>query len=237
MKPTIFRMAVLAAAVSSVVSAHAEQTKADGKLEEVIVISQSTSYANSVITEGMIKQQNPITSVTAVIDNLPGVLVNEGDVFGSDDWSSTVSIRGFQLSLDEQQIGTTIDGIPNGNSGYGGGSKANRYIDTPNLAGVEVSQGTANIASRSHEALGGTLNFMTSDPEQQERMRVQVTAGDFDAQKTYVRYDTGEFLPDTYAWISGSSSNVSDSIDQSGESSRDHFAAKVVHEGDVRLTG
>ncbi|PPT05828.1 TonB-dependent receptor [Geitlerinema sp. FC II] len=37
----------------------------------------------------------------------------------------------------------TVDGIANGNSNYGGGAKANRYIDTENVKGVEVSQGTA----------------------------------------------------------------------------------------------
>jgi len=230
-------MTLLAAAIAAAVSVQAADTTQSKNLEEVIVISQATSYANSLVTEGMIKQQNPITSIAAVIDNLPGVLVNEGDVFGSDDWATTISIRGFQLSLDEQQIGTTVDGIPNGNSGYGGGSKANRYIDTPNLAGVQVSQGTANISSRSHEALGGTLNFTTIDPEVEQGMRVDITSGDFDAQKTYLRYNTGEFLPGTYAWISGSSSDVNASIDESGEANREHFAAKIIREGDVRWTG
>ena len=73
-------------------------------------------------------------------------------------------MRGFQVSLSDQQIGMTIDGLPNGNSNYGGGAKANRYIDNQNIAGVNVSQGTADIASRSNEALGGTLDFLTSDP-------------------------------------------------------------------------
>ena len=55
----------------------------------------------------MFKQQSAMTSAMAMIDNLPGVLINEGDTFGSDDWSTTVSIRCFQLSLDEQQVGIT----------------------------------------------------------------------------------------------------------------------------------
>ena len=58
-------------------------------------------------------------------------------------------MRGFQVQLDEAQIGTTIDGFPNGTSDYWSGSKANRFIDQPNMGGVEVSQGTADIASRS----------------------------------------------------------------------------------------
>ena len=44
------------------------------------------------------------------------------------------------------------------------GAKANRFIDPMNLGGVEVSQGTADIASRSVEALGGTFDYLTDDP-------------------------------------------------------------------------
>lgn len=206
-------------------------------MESITVVGKSVSYANNQTSDEMVKQQSTLTSALAVIDNLPGVLVNEGDTFGSDDWSTTVSIRGFQLSLDEQQIGITIDGIANGNSNYGGGAKANRYIDTENLGFVEVSQGTGDIASRSNEALGGTLNFTTKNPDTEENMLVSLSLGNFQAQKYFVRYETGEVAKDTYAWISASSSQNSDWIDQAAENKRDHLAAKVVSAiGDVDLT-
>jgi iron complex outermembrane recepter protein len=156
-------------------------------MESITVVGKSVSYANNQTSDEMVKQQSALTSALAVIDNLPGVLVNEGDTFGSDDWSTTVSIRGFQLSLDEQQIGITIDGIANGNSNYGGGAKANRYIDTENLGRVEVSQGTGDIASRSNEALGGTLNFTTKNPDAEENMVVSLSLGNFAAQKYFVK--------------------------------------------------
>ncbi len=213
-----------------------EQDKA--VIEEVTVVGKRVSFQNNVTTEPMLQQQSEITSPLAVIDNLPGVLVNEGDTFGSDDWSTTVSIRGFQLSLDEQQLGITVDGIANGNSNYGGGAKANRYIDSENLRAVEVSQGTADIASRSNEALGGTLNFTTIDPGMESRWITSYTAGSFDAQKMYMRYETGEILPQTYAWISASSSENTDWINQSAENTRQHLAAKFISTWrDVDWTG
>jgi iron complex outermembrane recepter protein len=206
--------------------------------DEILIVGKRSTYSNSVVTRDMIDQQSPITSILAVIDNLPGVLVNEGDTFGSDDWSTSIHIRGFQNSLDEQQIGITIDGLPNGNSNYGGGAKANRYIDTLNLGGVEVSQGTADISSRSNEALGGTLNFLTQDPEKEKRMRVSATFADFNAHKYYARYDTGEILPDTYAWLSVSTSTNKAWIDQSGETKRDNIEGKFVSDvKGVALTG
>ncbi len=212
--------------------ANDDKTKDDKVIEEVTVVGQSVSFANNATSDEMSKQQSAMTSALAVIDNLPGVLINEGDTFGSDDWSTTVSIRGFQLSLDEQQIGITVDGIANGNSNYGGGAKANRYIDTENLGAVQVSQGTADIASRSNEALGGTLNFTTIDPTEKQGLTLSITSGDFEAQKYFARYETGEIIENTYAWISVSSSSNSDWIQQVANNERDHLAAKIKHQND-----
>ncbi|WP_166424167.1 TonB-dependent receptor [Paraglaciecola sp. 20A4] len=222
---------------SLISSAVAQEAPDDAAIEEITVVGKSVSYANNQTSDEMAKQQSSLTSALAVIDNLPGVLINEGDTFGSDDWSTTVSIRGFQLSLDEQQIGITIDGIANGNSNYGGGAKANRYIDTENLGRVEVSQGTGDIASRSNEALGGTLNFTTIDPGMEESMVVSISGGSFDAQKYFVRYETGEIAADTYAWFSASTSENTDWVTQTAENKRDHLAAKfmtVVSDVDIK---
>ncbi|NTS78137.1 TonB-dependent receptor [Catenovulum sp. SM1970] len=235
--PHPFNRSALAIAITAIISApsFADEDKA---MEEIVVQGKSVSYANNMTSEEMKQQQSNMTSVLAIIDNVPGVLVNEGDTFGADDWSTTVSMRGFQLSLDEQQIGITIDGIANGNSNYGGGAKANRYIDTENLQTIEVSQGTADIASRSNEALGGTLNFTTIDPAKEASVTVSLSAGDFDSRKQYVRYDTGEFLTDTYAWVSVSNTETSDWVNQSADNDKFHVASKVISQIEqVRLEG
>ncbi len=198
----------------------------------VVVVGSGRTYSSNETTREMANQQAPLTSVLAQIDNLPGVHVTEGDQFGFDDWSTGVAIRGFQSNLSEQQIGITIDGLPNGNSNYGGGSKANRYIDTQNLGGIIVSQGTADIASRSNEALGGTLNFTTRDPLDEARATVSGAYGDFDAKRAYVSYDTGLIgNTDLAAWFSVSTQSATDWVNQSAENERDHFAAKIA--GDV----
>ncbi len=197
--------------------------------DEIFVVGTARTYSSVDTTEAMALQQAPVTSVLAQIDNLPGVLVTEGDTFGFDDWSTGVALRGFQSNLGEQQVGITIDGLPNGGSNYGGGAKANRFIDTQNLAGVEVSQGTADIASRSNEALGGTLNFVTADPLDDRRVRVSASLGDFDAQRVYGRFDSGLLGDDaTKFWISISSQTATDHINQSAENRRDHIAAKLM---------
>ncbi|MEQ9447555.1 MAG: TonB-dependent receptor plug domain-containing protein, partial [Rhodospirillaceae bacterium] len=200
-------------------------------IEEIIVTGRPVTYNNAAASEQMLSQQTPLTSALSVIDNLPGVSIQEGDTFGFDDWSTTVSIRGFQVSLDDQQVGSTIDGLPNGNSNYGGGAKANRYIDSQNLASVEVAQGTADIASLSTEALGGTLNFITQDPTREQRLRVSASIGQFGSERVYFRYDTGElFNSNTYAWVSVSHQEATDWVNGAAENYRDHLAFKLTSE-------
>ncbi|MEM8489319.1 MAG: TonB-dependent receptor [Pseudomonadota bacterium] len=234
------RLAVAVTAVSLAVSCWAgsvaaqEESSSEARqaqvIEEVFVTAQSVFFGNNLVTDAMKSQQSPITSVNALIDNLPGVSIQEGDTYGFDDWSTTISVRGFQTSLAEQQIGTTIDGMPNGNSNYGGGSKANRFVDTANVGDITVSQGTADIGSRSLEALGGTIDYQTSNPESEQRFRAQGAIGEFDAQRYYLRYDTGEIGGNTRAWISFSQQEASDWVNGAAENERDHFAAKLVSE-------
>lgn len=201
-------------------------------LDQVQVIGQATSYAKTSVSKETINRQTILSSVNNALNELPGVVVSEADATGSSVWGTQISMRGFVTNRDTQQIGTTIDGLPNGGSGYGGGSLANRYIDTLDLETVEVSQGTADISSRSNEALGGTLNFLTSDPLQEQRVRFVVGGGDNDARKYYARFDTGLLAGHTRAWISASSAEVRDWIDGSGRTSNDHVAARFVTELD-----
>ena len=203
---------------------------------EIIVLGSAINYNSNVTTDAMIQLQTPLTSPLSMIKNLPGVSVSEGDAFGFDDWSTTVAVRGFQTNLDQQQIGMTIDGLPNGGSNYGGGSKANRFIDSMDIGRVEVSQGTADIGSLSNEALGGTIDFTTSDPLMDQRLRGSFSAGQFEALRFYARYDTGD-LGGVSAWISGSHQEATDWIGGSASNRRDHVSAKFVTEGVVKITG
>ena len=141
---------------------------------------------------------NPLPGVVATVIG-PGVReerVTDRRLLRSD------AVRGFQVIIKEAQIGTTIDGFPNGTSDYWSGSKANRFIDPMNLGGVEVSQGTADIASRSVEALGGTFDYLTDDPAVERIYTASSTPGENEEQRFSMRVDTGPlFGRDTRAWI------------------------------------
>ena len=95
---SILSMAI-AMAVSTSAYANDETT-----IEEVTVVAKPTSYANNVIEPAMLEQQSTVSSVLSVIDNLPGISINEGDAFGGDDWSTTITMRGFSIDGNQQQL-------------------------------------------------------------------------------------------------------------------------------------
>ena len=204
-----------------------------------VVAEEPTVFARNFVAEPMIRQQSNMTAVTSVIDNLPGVSVQEGDAYAFDDWSSNVVMRGFQSTINDAQIGTTIDGFPNGTSDYWSGAKANRFVDPMNLGGVEVSQGTADIASRSVEALGGTLNFLTADPAAERSHTASVTIGENEGQRFAARVETGSlFGGTTRAWVAAIRQEATDWMEGSARNEREHLAAKIVFShGPLDLTG
>lgn len=210
----------------------------DSEIEEIIISERKLTYANNATSAVMLEQKAKAASVLSVIDSLPGIFVGEGGPFGSDDWSASLSIRGFTISLSEQQIGMTIDGLPNGNSDYWGGGKPNRYIDSENLERAVVSQGTADIASPSHEALGGTIDFVTRSPSDDQEFEIGVSYGEHNAQRYFGRYDTGMINDTTRAYISGSFTHNRPWIARGGHTNRSHIAVKIVTELDTwTLTG
>ncbi len=209
-------------------------------LEEVSVVAKKLSHANHVIDPSMVKQQSSVSSVLSVMDNLPGISINEGDAFGGDDWSTSITMRGFSIDGNQQQLGMTVDGIPNGGSNYGGGTKANRYLDSENMATIEVSQGTSDISSASLEALGGTFNFVSADPAFDATTKFAYTNGDHDASRYFIRHDTGQIFDNTYAYMSYSSTSTSRWVGEgsNGGMARQHAEAKFITELDnLTITG
>ena len=121
---------------ASVVAEEAAVAAAEEQEVEVLAITgKRISYANNSTDEAIKNTKAPIGNVLDLVSQLPGISVGQGDAFGGDDWSTTISMRGFNVNLNEQQLGITVDGLPNGGSGYGGGSKAKPAVAIANRAG------------------------------------------------------------------------------------------------------
>lgn len=239
----IIKFNLITLAIVSTISAFAQSEEmlqaSEQEVEVLSVIGKRVSYANNSTDDNMKQLQAPISNVLDLIDSLPGVNVGQGDAFGSDDYTTTISMRGFVIDRADQQLGITIDGVPNGGSAYAGGSKANRYMDSENTRYVEVGQGASDIASASLDALGGTLNFISANPDMQRGARVGISNGSYNARRYFARYDTGEVFSNTTAYFSLSDSYNNRWIGSgsNGYSDRIHFEAKSITELDsARIT-
>ncbi|NRQ43823.1 TonB-dependent receptor [Rheinheimera sp. YQF-2] len=232
------RLNTLTLAIATLLSSTAQAEEnitvaaAESDVEVLSVVGKRVSYANNSTDANTAQFQAPISNVLDLVNNLPGVNVGQGDAFGSDDYTTTISMRGFVIDRADQQLGITIDGVPNGGSAYAGGSKANRYLDSENTRYVEVGQGAADIASASLDALGGTLNFVSANPNAEQGAQVGYSQGSYNARRYFARYDSGEILGHTTAYFS-----LSDSFNNrwigsgsNGYAERFHVEAKSITE-------
>lgn len=189
-------------AANSTSSAAASTGPAIVQLEKVIAVAGETERANSFVNPTLRDSYSPAVNPLNLIGNLPGVNVQQGDPFGGDDWSTSISLRGFKSDRDSNQLGWTIDGLPNGNTNYGGGTKINRLIDPENVSLVAVSQGSADIASAAAQALGGTIEYYSLNPTRERGATTAVTIGDNELRRYFVRANTGELAGGTRAYVS-----------------------------------
>jgi iron complex outermembrane receptor protein len=132
----------------------------------------------------------PGTSPLKAIQKLPGVNFQSADAFGAYEWSSRISLRGFN----QNQLGFTLDGVPLGDMSYGNynGLHVSRAIISENLGTVSVSQGAGNLATASTSNLGGTLTFTSRDPSKDLGIAASGTYGSNDTWRGFVRIDSGD---------------------------------------------
>lgn len=129
------------------------------------------------------------TSALKAVSALPGVNMNSADPFGLYEWSTTITMRGFQSG----QVGQTFDGITLGNMQYGNfnGLNIGRAVDADNLADASVQQGTGALGTASSNTLGGVVQYLSDDPRNDRRFSLRQMVGEANARRTAGRFDTG----------------------------------------------
>jgi len=132
----------------------------------------------------------PGTSPLKAIEKLPSVNFQSADPFGTYEWSSRVSIRGFN----QNQLGYTLDGIPLGDSTYGNnnGLHIGRAIISENIGVTRVSQGSGSIGTQATNNLGGTLEFFSADVNDGFGVDANVTYGSSNTMRAFGRVNFGE---------------------------------------------
>ena len=129
------------------------------------------------------------TSALKAVSALPGVNMNAADPFGLYEWSTRITMRGFQTA----QVGQTFDGITLGDMSYGNfnGLNIGRAVDADNIADASVQQGTGALGTASSNNLGGVVQYLSDDPANARRFAVRQMVGQANARRTGLRWDTG----------------------------------------------
>jgi len=195
LKKTNLRMSKVAAAVAAVLSgtdvqAQAVVPPADTTLEEVLVFGRGQSRQVAEIGETEIQRAPPGTSPLKIISKLPGVSFQSADPYGTYEWSTRISVRGFN----QNQLGFTLDGVPLGDMSYGNhnGLHISRAISSENIRSAVLSQGAGSLETASSSNLGGTLQFYSRDPAEEFAATVALTAGADSTKRGFARLESGE---------------------------------------------
>jgi len=226
--PAVMPAAASGAPPAASAPAPAAAPEATAASETVVVtakaLGRGEARANSVVSVSTIQEQPAGLDPLKLVARVPGLQVGSSDsLTGS--FSMRLSMRG----LNKEQIGVSVDGIPNGSTLSNGGTMPNRLIDSSNLEWIEVSQTAGDIGTPSNQALGGFIEFKTRDPARTAGGLAEVSFGSYDFQRQFVRIDFGQMALNTRAFISASHNYVETwPGDHSGRSRRDRFDLKTL---------
>jgi iron complex outermembrane receptor protein len=193
--------AVIGLAVPS--QAFAADAEAEVIAETVEAVAEELSEAGEIIVygKGEVRQVTEISAediqlTTAgsspfiALRTLPGVNFQSADPFGTYEWSTRITLRGFN----QNQLGFTLDGVPLGDMSYGNtnGLHISRAIIADNIGSTRVSQGAGALGTASTSNLGGTIEFFSRDPQGELGIAGNVTYGDSNTLRAYGTLDTGD---------------------------------------------
>lgn len=218
-----------AAPADASTSASADKAK---QLQTISVVATGETRQVQTIGREDIQAVTPGTSALKVLNELPGVNFQSSDPWGAYEWSTTISLHGF----DQSRLGFTLDNIPLGNMSYGvsNGLQVTRAISSDNIASVQLAQGAGALGTPSNSNLGGTVQFYSTDPASNYGVTLAQSVGSDSALRTYARLDTGDHQGFAM-YLSGAYAD-SDKWKGDGAQKQQQFNGKAVYDfGDNHL--
>ncbi|NTV09833.1 MAG: TonB-dependent receptor [Zoogloea sp.] len=196
------------------------------RTETVSVFGKGQTRQVQGLDRDDIKDAAPGTSPLKVLEKLPGVNFQSSDAFGAYEWSTRITVRGFN----QNQLGFTLDDVPLGDMSYGNhnGLHISRAISSENVGRVTLSQGTGALDTASSSNLGGTVQFYSVDPSDKAGVAFAQTVGDYDTRRSFVRFDSGRLDSGTKVSISYTKQD-SDKWRGEGEQRQEQVNAKLVN--------
>jgi len=159
--------------------------------ETIIVFGRGETRQVTEVSAGELRLQAPGSSPFRAIEKLPGVNFQSADPFGAYEWSTRITLRGFN----QNQLGFTLDGLPLGDMSYGNtnGLHISRASISDNIAITRVSQGAGALGTASTSNLGGTIEFISIEPSAGFDIASNATYGSENTLRLYGRIDSGGF--------------------------------------------
>lgn len=170
--------------------APADASATDESNGEVVVMGFGQSRQVQTVTAIDLERLTPGTSPLKAVSKLPGVNFQSSDPFGAYEWSTRISLRGFN----QNQLGFTLDGVPLGDMSYGNvnGLHISRASLSENLASTTVAQGAGALGTASTSNLGGTLQFVSRKPSDTADVIASGTYGSDNTWRGYARVESGD---------------------------------------------
>ena len=215
--------------ISSIAAADADQNAtqtASSGLEELIVYGQGETRQSQSISAGEIKILTPGTSAIKAIDQLPSVNFQAADPFRAYEWAVRITVRGFS----QNRLGFALDDVPLGDMSYGNhnGLHVSRAVLSDNLQSVELAQGSGILGAASASNLGGSVRFVTHDPDRDFGVLTAFTGGTESTYRPFIRIDTGELGAEGPRAFASYSYSTTDKWKGAGEQRYNHVNLKVV---------
>lgn len=196
------------AMAQSTASIEVDETAAD----EVVVTGNRTNNgvegvkvpdgtkARQVITNELLRRSSAGNTVLDALNLVPGVNFTQSDAYGSS--GGNIRIRGF----DGNRISLTFDGFPLNDTGNYA-IYPNQQLDPELVQEINVNLGATDVDSPTASAAGGTINYRTIVPREQMSATLAASAGDFDFNRIFGLFQTGNLTSfGTRAFVSASSS-------------------------------
>ncbi len=184
----------------TVAAEEAAETTGEEAADEIVVYGKGEVRQVTEIGAADIQLTTAGSSPFIALRKLPGVNFQSADPFGTYEWSTRITLRGFN----QNQLGFTLDGVPLGDMSYGNtnGLHISRAIISDNIGQTRVSQGAGALGTASTSNLGGTIEFFSRDPQDELGIAGNVTYGDSNTLRGYATLDTGD-LGGFKAYVSG----------------------------------
>jgi iron complex outermembrane recepter protein len=216
-------------------ASHAAGPSGGTTLEEVVVLGRGATRQMQSINAQQIEYLPAGTSPLKAIEKLPGVNFQSADPYGSYEWSTRITVRGFN----QNRLGYTLDDVPLGDMTYGNhnGLHISRAVPSENVANVTLSQGAGAIDTASANNLGGVIQFSSAAPLEEFGAQAKQMIGSDSARRSYFRLDSGQLGSGTRLSVSAVDSST-DKWKGGGDQEQRMYNLKVVQPlGAATLTG